>query len=279
MSGPKARGYRVHFEPIGRQGTCRPGESLLELSRELGIDLQSICGGNGMCGGCRVQVVEGVREEPSAADREHLSREELDGGLRLACRTSPRSDCVLFVPPESLGSAMRSQVEGREIGVALQPVVESVELELAPPSLAHPLADGDAVLAALRRAGIEAETIDVEALRSLSPELRDHGWRCAALVRGAEVVAIAPPGSRPLGLAIDLGTTGVAGYLLELAEGRVLAAQGTMNPQIAFGEDVVSRIVHARGSPEAREALRQAAVDGLNRLAGTRPRAGEMAAI
>ncbi|HLG09761.1 MAG TPA: ASKHA domain-containing protein [Gaiellaceae bacterium] len=268
MSALEATGCRVDFEPIGRHGTCRPGESLFDVSRGLGIDLSSICGGQGKCGHCRVQVVEGVVDEPSTADREHLSREELGRGFRLACRTSPQSDCVLFVPPESLGSAMRSQVEGRETRAVVQPLVRAVELELTPPSLEHPLADGNAVLAGLRRsASLDAETVDVDVLRGLSPQLRDSGWRCTAVVREAEVVAIAPPGSRPLGLAFDLGTTGVAGYLLELGEGRVLAARGSMNPQIAFGEDVVSRIVHARKSAGSRDALRQAAVGGLNRLA------------
>jgi uncharacterized 2Fe-2S/4Fe-4S cluster protein (DUF4445 family) len=267
MSAAEATGYRVDFEPLGRHGACRPGESLFDVSRELGIDLSSICGGQGKCGHCRVQLVEGVVDDPSTADREHLSPEELAGGLRLACRTSPRSDCVLFVPPESLGSAMRSQVEGREAGAVVQPLVRAIDLELTPPSLEHPLADAEAVLAGLAAAGVEAGTVDVEVLRSLSSELRSAGWRCAAVVRGGEVVAIAQPGSRPLGLAFDLGTTGVAGYLLELEEGRVLAARGAMNPQIRFGEDVVTRIVHARRSSEARQALRQAAVDGLNRLA------------
>ena len=268
MSALEATGFRVDFEPIGRHGRCRPGESLYDVSRELGIDLSSICGGHGKCGNCRVQVVEGLVDEPSDADREHLSQEELGDGLRLACQTSPQSDCVLFVSPESLGSAMRSQVEGREAAVVVQPPVRAIELELAPPSREHPLADADAVLAGLlRSAGLEAETVDFEVLRGLSPELRRSGWRCTAVVRGAEVVAVAPPGSTPLGLAFDLGTTGVAGYLLELAEGRVLATRGAMNPQIAFGEDVVSRIVAARKSAASRDALRRAAVDGLNRLA------------
>lgn len=280
MRALESAGFRVDFEPIGRFGTCRPDESLLDLGRELGVDLSSICGGHGHCGNCRVRVVEGEVGEPTAADREHLSRAQLDDGIRLACRTSPRSDCVLYVLPDSLGSAMRSQIEGRETTGAVQPLVQTVELELTAPSLEHPTADGNAVLAALRRSeGLEVEALDVEVLRVVSPTLRESGWRCTAFARGPEVVGIAPPGTRPLGLAFDLGTTGVAGYLLELDEGRVLAARGTMNPQIAYGEDIVSRIVHARKSAQARDALRGTAVDGLNRLAeelcaeaGTSPR-------
>ena len=268
MRALESAGFRVDFEPIGRVGTCRPDESLLELSRELGVDLSSICGGHGHCGNCRVRIVEGEVDEPTPADREHLTQTQLDAGVRLACRTSPRSDCVLYVSPDSLGAAMRSQVEGHETAGAVEPLVQTVELELTAPSLEQPTADGNAVLAELRRsAGLQVEALDVEALRTLPPTLRRSGWRCTAFVRGPEVVGIAAPGTQPLGLAFDLGTTGVAGYLLALDEGRVLAARGTMNPQIAYGEDVVSRIVHARQSVEARDALRAAAVDGLNRLA------------
>ena len=262
MSRRRAKGHRVDFEPIGRSATCGPDESLFDVSRALGADLSSICGGLGKCGHCRVRIVEGETGEPTDSDREHLSAEELAGGMRLACRTSPRSDCVVYVPPESLGSAMRSQVEGHETSAVVHPLVRAIELELAPPSLEHPLADASAVLDA---AGVE--TIDVEVLRDLSTRLRRWEWRCTAVVREGEVIEVAPPGTRPLGLAVDLGTTGVAGYMLELVEGEVLAARGTMNPQIAFGEDVVSRIVHARTSPDSREALRHEAVEGLNLLA------------
>jgi uncharacterized 2Fe-2S/4Fe-4S cluster protein (DUF4445 family) len=257
-----AQQYRVDFEPIGRHAACGPDESLFDVTRKLGVDLSSICGGYGQCGHCKVRVVEGDAGKPSDSEREHLSAGELAGGMRLACRVTPRSDCVIFVPPESLGSAMRSQVEGRETTAVVQPLVRTVELRLATPSLERPRADAAAVLE-----GLDAETMDMAALRELSPRLREWDWRCTAVVRGTEVIDVAPPGFRPLGLAFDLGTTGVAGYLLELVDGQVLAARGTMNPQIAFGEDVVSRIVHARTSSFAREAMREGAVAGLNGLA------------
>jgi uncharacterized 2Fe-2S/4Fe-4S cluster protein (DUF4445 family) len=123
-------------------------------------------------------------------------------------------------------------------------------------------------LIALRQtAGPGVDAIDLGVLRHLSPDLRAWEWRCTAHVRGAEVIAVGPPGSRPVGLAVDLGTTGVAGYLLDLEEGSVLASRGTMNPQIAYGEDVVSRIAYARRSPAARERMQRVVVGELNRLA------------
>ena len=260
--------FQVDFQPIGRRGPCRPDESFLELARELGVDLISLCGGHGLCARCRVQIVEGEVSDPTDADEEHLTEHELAEGFRLACGCFPRGDCTVGVPPESLSTAMRSQIESRETEVALAPLVAAVELALPRPSLEHPAADADSLLAALReRPGPQADTVDVDVLRRLSDDLRAWEWCCTALVRGREVISVAPPGSRPVGLAVDLGTTGVAGYLLDLGSGEVVASKGTMNPQIAYGEDIVSRITYARSSPEQRERLREVAIAGLNQLA------------
>ncbi|MCC6224656.1 MAG: DUF4445 domain-containing protein [Thermoleophilia bacterium] len=260
--------FQVDFQPIGRRGPCRPDESLLELTRELGVDLISLCGGHGLCARCRVQIVDGEVSPPTDADEEHLSERELADGFRLACGCYPRSDCTVGVPPESLSTAMRSQIESREAEVALAPLVVALELTLPRPSLEHPLADADSLLAAASAAGHpELEAVDLAVLTRLSGDLRAWDWSLTALARGREVIAALPPGSRAVGLAVDFGTTGVAGYLLDLGSGEVLASRGTMNPQIAYGEDIVSRITYARKSPEQRARLREVAVAGLNRLA------------
>jgi uncharacterized 2Fe-2S/4Fe-4S cluster protein (DUF4445 family) len=275
-SGPKRReiaavssaeSYRIDLEPLGRHGACRGDQALVELTRALGVDLISLCGGHGHCGRCRVRIVAGAVSEPTQTEHEQLTSQEIESGLRLACRTWPRGDCVVYVPTESLGSAMRSQVEGREVGAALAPPVRSGVLEVSPPSLEHPLDDASAVLAAAQGAGIEADGFDIEVLRQLSPLLRESRWRCVVHTRGDEVVAVAPPDVSALGLAFDLGTTGIAGYLVDLVAGRVMCARGSTNPQIAVGEDVISRIVHARTSAAARQELRRAALAGLNGLA------------
>ena len=233
--------HRVDLEPVGRHGLCRSDEALVELTRALGVDLISVCGGHGHCGRCRVRIVSGAVTEPSQAEREQLTADELTQGLRLACRTWPRGDCVVYLPPDSLGTALRSQVEGREAGAALSPLVRSVGLELAAPSLEHARADADTVLASARAAGIEADTFDVEVLRGLSPALRESGWRCTAHVRGGEVVAVGAAGARSLGLAFDLGTTGVAGYLVDLQDGAVVCARGVEEVIEADLEDLRCR--------------------------------------
>ena len=259
--------HEVTFQPVGRRAACGPDQSLLGLAQELGVDLISLCGGNGQCGRCRVQIVSGQVTEPTEADEENLSDHELDEGFRLACQTFPESPLTVGVPPESLSTAMRTQIESRETNISVVPTVHTYALELPRPSLEHPLADADSLLAVLRQTvGPGVDTVDIGVLQHLSPDLRAWDWRCTASVRGSEVIAIGPPGSRPIGLAVDLGTTGVAGYLVDLERGEVLAARGMMNPQIKFGEDVISRITFARTSPESRKALQQVAVEGLNGL-------------
>ncbi len=257
--------YHVDFEPVGRRGPCPAGRSLLDCARALGVDLVSICGGAGTCGRCRVQVMAGAVTEPSACERQALTAHELAAGYRLACQTIPTSDVRVSVPPESLTALQRTQVEGLEVPVRPEPPVRAYSLRIPPPSLADLQADAERLRATLaRQHGLDVDTVDLENLRGLSPRLRATDWQVRAMVRGRELVAV---GDRTLGLAVDLGTTKIAGYLLDLDTGRTLAAQGVMNPQIAYGEDVITRIMRANGAPAEATRLQTLVVDALNQMA------------
>ena len=145
--------HRIDLEPVGRHGLCRADEALVELTRALGVELISVCGGHGHCGRCRVRIVSGAVSEPSQAEREQLTDEELAAGMRLACRTWPRGDCVVYLPADSLGAQLRSQVEGRDAEGVVASLVRSAQLELVAPTLEHAQADADTVLAARGRSG------------------------------------------------------------------------------------------------------------------------------
>jgi len=139
---------------------------------------------------------------------------------------------------------------------------------LPPPSQGDLRSDAKRVLQVLaQQHNIRCHTIDLEALRTLSPQLRSGNWQAQASVRGDEVIDVRPWPSRQLGLAIDLGTTKIAGYLLDLDSGQTLAAQGTMNPQIAYGEDVIARLALIGESPSQGEKLQKLVVKALNQLA------------
>jgi len=260
--------YQIDFEPVGRRGLCRADESLLEAARQLGVDLISLCGGVGVCERCKVQVLAGRVSEPTSAEREALSQKELDDGYRLACMTFPLDHCRLGVPSESLSTPLRTQVEGLEIEVPLAPPVRGIGIQLDPPSLSHPQADVENLLLRIHQSDDPgAQVVDIALLRELSAQLRAWDWRCDAHVRDQEVIAISRPGSAALGMAVDLGSTKIAGYLVDLHNGKTLAAKGIMNPQISYGEDIVSRITYAMKSPSGRAKVTEVVVEALNRLA------------
>jgi len=258
----------IDFEPVGRRGKCQRNESLLACARRLGVGISSICGGKGTCHSCQVQVLSGTVSKPTSSEREALTSQELKEGWRLACQTYPRSDVKLTVPAESMTTPQRVQVEGLEITVRPEPPVRAYRLQLAPPSLFKPRADADRLLEALnQRHKLHCAEVDIDVLRVLSDQLRSWNWECQAIVRNDEVIALIPWTSRLLGLAIDLGTTKIAGYLVDLSNGRTLAAKGVMNPQISYGEDIISRINGVVKSPNEGVQLQKLAVEAINELA------------
>ncbi len=258
---------KIDFEPVGRRGECRNQDSLLACARKLGVGISSICGGHGTCHTCRIQVISGSVSKPTPSELETFSPKELKAGWRLACQTYPHSDVRLHLPPESMTTPQRLQVEGQEVTVSPQPPVRAYRLKLGIPSLAAPRADADNLLQKLNQQyKLNCNRVDIGALRLISAQLRSWQWRCRAAVRSDEVVALLPPQSRPLGLAIDLGTTKIAGYLVNLSDGQTLAAKGAMNPQISHGEDIISRINGAVHSAEERDQIQKLAAEAIGQL-------------
>jgi len=161
----------------------------------------------------------------------------------------------------------RLQVEGLEVKVSPEPSVRAYRLQLAAPSLEAPRADDDRLLEALKQQhNLRCTEIDIGALRTISDQLRSWNWKSQAVVRKGKVIAILPPKCHQLGLAIDLGTTKVAGYLVDLDGGQTLAARGIINPQVSYGEDIISRINRVVKSPDEGVQLQKLAVDAVNEL-------------
>jgi len=255
----------VSFQPLGRRGRVPAGISVLEAARRLGVGLSAVCGGAGVCGTCRVVVPpegQDALSPLSDTERARLGDEDIARGVRLACRAFIRQSLQVFVPPESLTASQRTQVEGRQTPVRVDPVVVPADLQLPPPTLSDLRSDAERIRDGLGR----PVRLDLEVLRRSPPSLREWGWAVRAVLRGDEVVALLPPGTPLVGVAVDLGTTKLAGYLLNLETGETLASVGAMNPQLAYGEDVMARITYALQEPEGAERLRQAVVEGLSQL-------------
>jgi len=265
--------HRIEFEPLGKAAACPAGESLMDSARRVGLEITSICGGKGTCHRCKVQIVSG-RVSPATPDEaQALSPSDLADGYRLACQTRPLTDCRVRVPTESLSAPVRVQVESLECAVAPDPLVRAYDLDLASMFLAD--ADAEALLEmVVDQHHIDCRNIDPEAVRQLSQQA-PRPRHVRASVRGGEVVAFGPWPSSQLGLAFDIGTTKIAGYLVDLDRGATLAARGIMNPQAAYGEDIITRLVAARESASQRRKLQQVVITALNELAaGLRGEAG-----
>jgi uncharacterized 2Fe-2S/4Fe-4S cluster protein (DUF4445 family) len=267
-----AQPCRVDFEPVGKRVEVPLRATLLDAARAAGIELASVCGGHGHCGRCRLSVLGGEAGQPTEADRGFLSAAELDSGQRLACQTSVAGDMKVHVPKASLVTAQRLQVGGSARDIAVEAAVRGWTAEADPPTLADHRGDFDRVAAGLAAAGGPADQALIaspEVLRQLSPLARRTGWRLTAYVRGHEIVGFAAPGRRPVGLAVDLGTTKIAGYLVDLESGEELAAAGVMNPQIAYGEDVIARLAHAARRQGGADQLAGAVRAAIDDLAGS----------
>lgn len=245
------------------------GATLLEAGRDAGLLLSANCGGIGVCGRCRVMIHDGQMEPPGDAELGCLSPAALAGGERLACRAQPRSDVTVHLPPAFLGGRQRLQTEGDAPVLAVAPIIRTVAVEPAAPSSSDPAADFRRICNALGPPqGGERWHARPRAVAQLSQLARACDWQLDAHLRGSEIVGFAPQGGRTLGLAIDLGCTKIAAYLMDLRTGEQLEAAGEPNPQIPYGEDLISRLVYADKGPEESRRLAGAvrkAIDELGR--------------
>ena len=280
MTGKTDR-VRVLFTPSGKRGEFARGTNLLAAARELGVDLDSVCGARGICGRCKIRLHEGeAAAQGLVSAPDHLSplsepeqryarRRPLAGDQRLSCHATLEGDCIVDVPPESQlhRQVVRKAFESHDL--ELDPVLRLHYVEVEPPSLEKPSGDGERLLAALESEwSLMGLSMDPRLLPGLQSCLREEEFRVTAGVRdGREVVALWPGlHERVLGVAVDVGSTTIAAHLCDLASGEVLGSHGTMNPQIRFGEDLMSRVSHVMLNPgseaEMTRVVREA-VDGL----------------
>ncbi len=252
------------MQPIGRRAEVKPGQTLLDAAREGGIEMTALCGGEGWCYGCRVRLEEGQLSPLTDAEKNGLTDAELALGYRLACQAVPLSHVKIEIPPESLATAQRLQVEGKEAAAAVDPVVHQVDVTVGEATLHDLRADTIRLLDAL--GSPEEIRFALPVLQTLSPTLRNQEWSVRLAIRDGEVIAVAPVGTPMLGFAVDMGTTKLAGYLVDLATGETLAKSGAPNPQISYGEDVISRIGYTMTHEDGAATLQRRVVETLNDL-------------
>ena len=258
----------VVFEPGGRRARVAPGTTLIEAAGTAGVTVWAPCGRRGACGQCRVRVGSlDACSQPSAAELRLLSRHEIQAGWRLACQARAAADVQVVVPEEFVADKGQVLESGTRAHVPLAPNVVKRQLQLPPPSLDDQAADVRRVERAL---GLPdgALTIDLHLAAQLPAALRRHQFRITATVIGDALVEVAGPDAGPAccGAALDIGTTTVVVYLLDLHTGELLATASALNPQATFGADVISRLGRIREQPATLEAMHRAAVEVTNRL-------------
>jgi len=272
----------VIFQPSGRRGRVPLGATIMEASRLLGVGIEALCGGLQVCGKCRVLIEAGRFPKYGIdsqcdhagpwreAEGEHLSLEERAAGYRLACAARIDGDLLIYVPEESRPGKQVVSKDARPIVIEIDPAVKSYSVTLDRASLEEPTADLERLQHALKRDhGIGGGlTIDVKALRSLPQCIREGaGHLTASIWMDQEIIRLQPgEAEHCYGLALDIGTTTLAGYLCDLHSGTVVATASAMNPQIQFGEDVISRINYHLNNADGLAHLQETVIEGLNRL-------------
>jgi uncharacterized 2Fe-2S/4Fe-4S cluster protein (DUF4445 family) len=267
----------VIFEPDGRRGCFGSGIHLLDAAKQLGVRIRSECGGEGTCGKCKVIIVNGsdLLSNMTSSEREHLTKQETGDKYRLSCQAQitakePATGCMVtvFIPSESRVGVRRIQVKGMEQTVQLNPAVRKAHLVLQKPTITDAVADDERLLSKLESTtGMRDLHLCYDVSRVLSEIVREADWNITATIWNNQKITKIEPGDTTqenYGAAIDIGTSKIVGYVIDLNTGEIASAGMLENPQIQHGEDVLSRISYAVQSPEHQEEIRRLVVNGIN---------------
>jgi len=278
----------VIFTPSGKRGRFPVGTPVLTAARALGVDLDSVCGGRGICGRCQIAPTfgsfpkHGIVAAPETlspvnpVETRYAGKRGLATGRRLGCQAVILGDTVIDVPPESQVHRQIVRKDASARAMQMDPATRAYVLDVPPPDMHDPSGDFERLAEAFAAQwGVTGLTCDPILLPRLQTALRRGEWQVAVAVHDdghtppllSGIWADLPAGGIA-GLAIDLGSTTVAAHLCDLATGDVLASAGVMNPQIRFGEDLMSRVSHAMLDPQGTAQMAAAVRGALNGLVG-----------
>ena len=272
----------VVFMPSGKRGRFAVGTPLLQAARSLGVDIDSVCGGRGICGRCQVLIAEGefakhgVRSSAESVspvgdiEIRYAARQTLPAGHRLSCSTLVKGDVVVDVPSSSQvhRQVVRKDADAREI--KLNPVVRLHYVEVQEPDMHDPSGDLRRLMEALEKEWqLTGLACDLAVLRDLQQALRKGLWKVTVAVHAEKQIIAVWAGfhEKAFGMAVDVGSTTVAAHLCNLESGELVAAAGIMNPQIRFGEDLMSRVSYAMMNPGGAQQMTEAIREALSALA------------
>ena len=273
----------VVFTPSGRRGRFPIGSSLLQAGRSLGVDIDSVCGGRGICGRCQVLVSEGEFAKHglvssaqnlspvSAVEQEYgASNAPLAEGRRLSCCAQVQGDVVIDVPSSSQVHKQVVRKEAEAHDIHLDPMVRLYFVQVQEPDMHEPSGDLRRLEDALEfEWGLTDLSCDIVVVQQLQTALREGQWSVTVAVHaGKQIMAVWPRlHEKAFGMAVDVGSTTIAAHLCDLSSGDVVASAGVMNPQIRFGEDLMSRVSYVMMNPGGEHEMTAAVREALNTLA------------
>jgi uncharacterized 2Fe-2S/4Fe-4S cluster protein (DUF4445 family) len=272
----------VVFQPSGRRGYVGNGRTIKQASEELGVDIEGLCGEGATCGKCKVRIEEGSfneygiesrlrnLSEINSAEKNLLSPEEQESGYRLACQAKIQGDIIVFVPEESRLGKQVIRKTPKALKIEPKPAVKKYYLEMSPATLDDTLGDWERLQKELgEKFDLPRLEIDYRVLMYLQEVVRQGDWKVTASVwMNREVIRVeAGRSEKAYGLAIDVGTTTVAGYLYDLGGGTLLATESMMNPQVVYGEDVMSRVTYCMNNEGGLEHMNLAITKGVSEIA------------
>ena len=271
----------VIFQPSGRRGEVPKGISLIEASRLLGVDIETLCGEKQVCGKCKVRIEEGRFQKDGIESKKSnvspwqeledkfIKAKEKEIGYRLACASKVEGDLLVFVPEESRAGKQIVSKAARDIHIEYNPAVKIYYVEVDKPTFEEPTGDFERISMKLEKEfNLTNLRIDIQALRQLPTALRDGDWKVTVSVWMDQEVIRVRPGKveNHYGLAFDVGTTTVAGYLCNLTTMEIVDTVSIMNPQCKYGEDVMSRITYHMANADGLKRMSDDIIEGLNWL-------------
>jgi len=260
---------KITFEP---EGVTIPSKNqkIIEAAEQAGIQIESICGGRGLCGKCRIKIISRKEDlSPTPQEKKILTNEEIRNGYRLACMVKPTLDVAVYIPSRSRRGKVRLQIEGPVIEAPLKPMIRKYYVRVPKSSLVDQRSDEDRLLDVLKdKYHSNRITIGYNALSRLPSTLRKNDWKITAVLWDKEIIDVEPgdTSNEGFGVAVDVGTTKIALYLLNLIDGSQLTAVSMVNPQRSFGEDIMTRMTFANRGEKNLQKLHKMVIDALNEL-------------
>lgn len=266
--------HTIHFLPADKSVEVNKGTTIAEAAQNADLFINNLCGGEGVCGKCRVQVSKGLAEAEEHA-KGFFSADEMMKGYVLACQTETHDDLEIIIPPESRMDESKIMIDGATEDTPkseFKPLIKKIYLELPPPTIEDNVPDIERISRELRKQlGWQTFDFSLDCIQHLSDKLRENEWKVTVTIarhgNNYRILKIDPLNTADAnyGVAIDVGTTTVVAQLLDMNSGKLLGSEGCHNQQASYGEDVISRVIFACGKGGV-HPVQQAVIKNINQL-------------